>query len=115
MTGRRGNRRAAVSTSGGIDVAARCELAERMLPRAVGLLGRKGLEPGEGMLFSRTGSVHMFFMRFAIDVVFVDRARTIVKIVPNLEAVADRHGATREVDPRATRRGPLLRSASSRG
>jgi hypothetical protein len=101
VTGRRGNRRATVSTSGGIDVAARCELAERMLPRAVGLLGRKGLEPGEGMLFSRTGSVHMFFMRFAIDVVFVDRARTIVKIVPNLKpwriAMARRAKSTLEL------------------
>jgi uncharacterized protein len=55
-----------------------------MLSRAVGLLGRKGLAPGEGMLISRTGSVHMFFMRFAIDVVFLDRGRAIVKIVPNL-------------------------------
>ena len=54
------------------------------MSRAVGLLGRKGLEPGGGLLISRTGSVHMFFMRFAIDVVFVDKARTIVKIVPNL-------------------------------
>jgi uncharacterized protein len=55
-----------------------------MLSRTLGLLGREGLEPGGGMLISRTGSVHMFFMRFAIDVVFVDKTRTIVKIVPNL-------------------------------
>ena len=50
----------------------------------MGLLGRRGLAPGEGLLIAHTGSVHMFFMRFAIDVVFVDRARTIVKIVPTL-------------------------------
>ena len=84
MTGRRGRRRASVTTTGGIEVAPRCELADDTLARAVGLLGRKGLEPGGGLLISRTGSVHMFFMRFAIDVVFVDKAGTIVKIVPNL-------------------------------
>jgi hypothetical protein len=84
VTGGRGRRRASVTTTGGIEVAPRCELADDTLSRAVGLLGRKGLEPGGGLLISRTGSVHMFFMRFAIDVVFVDKARTIVKIVPNL-------------------------------
>jgi uncharacterized protein len=82
-------------------VAARCELADRMLPRAWGLLGRKGLEPGGGMLISRTGSVHTFFMRFPIDVVFVDRDRTIVKIVPSLRpwrmAMARRAKATLEL------------------
>ena len=101
MSGRRASRRAPVSTTGGIDVAVQCELADRMLPRAVGLLGRKGLDPGEGMLISRTGSVHTFFMRFAIDVVFVDRARTIVKIVPNLRpwrvAMARRAKSTLEL------------------
>jgi len=73
-----------VTTTGGIEVAAHCELADDTVSRAVGLLGRKGLDLGGGLLISRTGSVHMFFMRFAIDVVFVDKARTIVKIVPNL-------------------------------
>ena len=65
-------------------IAAQCELAESVPARTVGLLGRKGLAPGEGMLIAHTGSVHMFFMRFAIDVVFLDRTKTIVKIVPNL-------------------------------
>lgn len=72
-----------------------------MLSRSVGLLGRKGLEPGGGLLISRTGSVHMFFMRFAIDAVFVDKARTIVKIVPNLRpwrvAMARRAKSTLEL------------------
>jgi uncharacterized membrane protein (UPF0127 family) len=76
--------RASVSTTSGIEIAPRCELAESMVARTVGLLGRKGLAPGEGMLIAHTGSVHMFFMRFAIDVVFLDRAKTIVKIVPSL-------------------------------
>ena len=65
-------------------IAGPCELAESMWERTVGLLGRKGLAEGEGMLIADTGSVHMFFMRFAIDVVFLDRADMIVKIVPNL-------------------------------
>ena len=45
-----------------------------------GLLGRDGLEPGTGMLIDAAPSVHMFFMRFPIDVVFLDRDRTVVGV-----------------------------------
>jgi uncharacterized membrane protein (UPF0127 family) len=49
-----------------------------------GLLGRAGLEPGESMLFRPAGSIHMLFMRFAIDAVFCDGDLVVVKVVPNL-------------------------------
>ncbi len=49
-----------------------------------GLLGRDGLEPGSGMLFSRTGSVHTFRMRFAIDIVFLDRDLTVLSVHPDV-------------------------------
>jgi uncharacterized membrane protein (UPF0127 family) len=45
-----------------------------------GLLGRSGLEPGSGMLIDAAPSVHMFFMRFPIDVVFLDRDWKVVGI-----------------------------------
>ena len=45
-----------------------------------GLLGRSGLEPGSGMLIDSAPSVHMFFMRFPIDVVFLDRDRKVVGV-----------------------------------
>jgi uncharacterized membrane protein (UPF0127 family) len=61
-------------------VCERCEIPERAFGRARGLLGRDGLEPGEGMLIDRAGSVHMFFMRFPIDVVFLARDRTVVGV-----------------------------------
>jgi uncharacterized membrane protein (UPF0127 family) len=44
------------------------------------LLGRDRLEPGTGMLIDRAGSIHMFFMRFPIDVVFLDRDRKVVGV-----------------------------------
>jgi uncharacterized protein len=57
-----------------------CEIPQSAFGRARGLLGRSGLEPGEGMLIDRAGSVHMFFMRFPIDVVFLARDRTVVSV-----------------------------------
>lgn len=75
---------ARVLTAEGNVLCERCEIPESAFGRMRGLLGRDGLEPGEGMLIDRTGSVHMFFMRFPLDVVFLDRERKVVRIVHGL-------------------------------
>lgn len=62
----------------------RCTVASTPLTRLVGLLGRSSLDADEGMLFPRTGSIHMFFMRFAVDAVFCDRDLVVLKVVRNL-------------------------------
>ena len=51
-----------------------------------GLLGRSGLEESEGLLLKPCGSVHTFFMRFPIDVVFLDRELSVVAVRPELPA-----------------------------
>jgi uncharacterized protein len=45
-----------------------------------GLLGRSELPPGEGIFLRPASSVHTFFMRFPIDVVFVDRELEVVGV-----------------------------------
>ena len=45
-----------------------------------GLLGRDGLAEGEGLLLEPCGSVHTLFMRFPIDVVFLDRELSVVAV-----------------------------------
>jgi uncharacterized membrane protein (UPF0127 family) len=72
-------------TADGTTVSERCEVADRTLSRMRGLLGRDALEPGGGMLITREPSVHTFFMRFPIDVVFLGKANTIVKVVHDLQ------------------------------
>jgi uncharacterized protein len=49
-----------------------------------GLLGRDALEPGEGLLLQPAGSIHTFFMRFAIDAVFLDRGLRVVGVATEL-------------------------------
>jgi uncharacterized membrane protein (UPF0127 family) len=49
-----------------------------------GLLGRRGLEGGEGLLLRPASSVHTFFMRFPIDVVFLGRGGEVLKIATRL-------------------------------
>ncbi len=68
----------------GTSLASRCRVASRLGDRIVGLLATERLEPGEGLLIERTQSIHMFFMRFAIDAVFVDREHRVSKAVIDL-------------------------------
>jgi uncharacterized membrane protein (UPF0127 family) len=65
-------------------VCERCTVADRMLPRMKGLLGRKSLEPGEGMLIRPAPSIHTFFMRFPIDAVFLSKDGEVLKVASDV-------------------------------
>jgi uncharacterized protein len=60
-----------------------------------GLLGRRELPSGQGILLKPASSVHMAFMRFPIDAVFLDRDLRVVKIAADLQPwrVAGSRGA----------------------
>lgn len=53
-------------------VADRARAADNMISRMVGLLGSRGLDDGEGLWIVPCNSIHTFFMRFPIDVAFLD-------------------------------------------
>lgn len=76
---------ASLTSADGRVVCEHLLVAARPLRRMRGLLGRASLPAGEGILLRPAGSVHTFFMRFPIDVVFLDAALKIVSIVPALE------------------------------
>ena len=75
---------ARVRNAAGAVVCERCEVPKSSFARARGLLGRSGLEPGGGMLIDASPVVYTFFMRFPIDVVFLDRDRKVVRVVHGL-------------------------------
>jgi len=76
-------------TKNSIQVASEVELATSFVCRSVGLLGRAKLPQGnalwiQGTKFIACNSIHTFFMRFAIDVLFVDRELKVKKVYRNL-------------------------------
>src|SRR2546423_13562077 len=95
-------------------VCERCLVADRPLARMRGLLGRRILPAGEGILLRPASSVHMFFMAFAIDVVWLDRDLQVLGVTPELRPwrTAGRRGARAAVELAAgecERRGLPLR------
>jgi uncharacterized protein len=65
-------------------VCQRCAVADRPLSRLRGLIGRRGLAPGEGLLLKPTPSIHTCLMRFPIDAVFLDAELRILAVRPEL-------------------------------
>ncbi|MGA2754291.1 MAG: DUF192 domain-containing protein [Terracidiphilus sp.] len=63
----------------GTVLATRLEAAHTGPTRRKGLLGRDGLAAGEGLWIAPCESVHTFFMRFPIDLVYLDREKKIKK------------------------------------
>lgn len=57
------------------------EVAESAAMRSKGLLGRERLAPGEGLWISPCEAVHTFWMKFPIDLVYLDRKKQIRKLV----------------------------------
>src|ERR671936_3002741 len=71
-------------TEDGQVVCERCTVAGSALARMRGLLGRRELPAGEGILLRPAASIHTAFMRFPIDVVFVDGSGRVLEIAHSL-------------------------------
>jgi len=56
-----------------VTVGSRIGLADTSMSRLFGLLGKRGLEPGCGILIRPSSGVHTFGMQFPIDVVALDK------------------------------------------
>jgi uncharacterized membrane protein (UPF0127 family) len=61
-------------------LARAAELADTSAKRRTGLLRHERLERGEGLWIVPCESVHTFFMKFPIDLVYLDRRRTVRKV-----------------------------------
>jgi uncharacterized protein len=66
-------------------VCERCLVADTAFRRLRGLLGRRELSPGDGIVLRPGWSIHTAFMLFPIDVAFVNADQVVVKVVENLK------------------------------
>jgi uncharacterized membrane protein (UPF0127 family) len=73
----------------GTVLAAQLESADSLWAKFMGLMGRASLPAGSGLWLPASNGIHMMFMRFAIDAVFVgkpdaDGARPVLSVHPRL-------------------------------
>lgn len=57
---------------------------ETFWERTRGLLGTRALRDGEGLLITPCSAVHTCFMKFSLDLVYLDRGGNVVKLVKKL-------------------------------
>jgi hypothetical protein len=76
-----------VNAETGAVIARRVERASGIWRRTVGLLGRSGLQPGEGLALEPCNGVHTFGMRFPLDILVLDRDGRVLRaeagVLPN--------------------------------
>ena len=79
MTGRR-----AVHETSGKVLAEQLEMPHTMFGRGLGLMFRRSLAPGAGMWINPCSGIHMLFMNFPIDAVFLDSRERVKKVYRKL-------------------------------
>ncbi|MDD4953384.1 MAG: DUF192 domain-containing protein [Candidatus Omnitrophica bacterium] len=65
-------------------LATEVKIAGTIFTRLKGLLGKKELPKGEALVIKSCNSIHTFFMRFPIDVLFVDKGNRVVEVISSL-------------------------------
>lgn len=60
------------------------DVADTSWRRMKGLLGRTGLPPDCGLLITRCNNIHTFFMKFPLDLIFLDKAMAVVRTIEAL-------------------------------
>lgn len=66
-------------------IANKIGLANTMFSRFIGLISKKSIDENEGILLTPCNSIHMMFMKFPIDVVFLDKRNKVIKIIENIQ------------------------------
>lgn len=66
-------------------IADEAEVAENFFSRSVGLLSKKSMSEAEALVIKPCNSIHTFFMKFAIDVLFVNKKNEIVALYENVK------------------------------
>lgn len=73
-----------LNTSKNVLIAQEAYIAATMESRLRGLLGRASLGSNEALILKPCNSIHTFFMRFPIDVLFLDKDMKVVKTIQNM-------------------------------
>ena len=66
-------------------LAEEARIANNFFTRLVGLLNRSSLKKGEALILAPSHCIHSFFMRFTIDVIFLDKTGKVIDALPSFK------------------------------
>lgn len=66
-------------------LAKNCQTADNFLSRLKGLIGKESFLEEEGLIITPCNSIHMFFMKFSLDIIFVDKSNRVVHLIENIK------------------------------
>jgi uncharacterized membrane protein (UPF0127 family) len=66
-------------------VASEVQVADKVVSQLIGWIGRKEIAPQEGLWLPFCSGVHTFFLRFPVDVIFLDSNYRVIGLVENLK------------------------------
>ena len=65
------------------NICERAEIAESFSSRLVGLMFKKSMEGFDGLMITQCNSIHTFFMRYPLDLIFLDKSLKVIKVIEN--------------------------------
>jgi uncharacterized membrane protein (UPF0127 family) len=74
-----------INTSKETLLADKARIADTFWGRVIGLLNRRSLERGEALILKPSCSIHTLFMRFTIDVIFLDKTGKAIGLLPSFK------------------------------
>lgn len=72
-------------SSGNIVVASNVKLASGMIDRMIGLMFKKEMNGFDGLLIDPCNSIHTFFMRYPLDLLFIGKDNKIIKVIRDMQ------------------------------
>ncbi len=60
-------------------------IADTPVTRIIGLMFKKKISGADGLLLDPCNSIHTFFMRYSLDVVFLNKSNVVIKVIRNLK------------------------------
>ncbi len=70
---------------GELEIATKVQVANTSIQRMIGLMFSRDLGDKDGLLITPCNSIHTFFMRYNLDIVFLSRDNKVVKVIRNMK------------------------------
>jgi uncharacterized membrane protein (UPF0127 family) len=74
-----------VKNSKGLEICKEVKVANTIISRMIGLMFTKNLGIDEGLLIRPCNSIHTCFMNYSLDIVFLDKNFSVVKVIYNMK------------------------------